>query len=293
MDRSNVLYDFMLAGASSSVGKTIVAPLERVKLLLQLQDASSQLTKDQRYTGIRNCFYRVYREQGFLSLWRGNLANVLRYFPTQASSFALKDFFKRHVREYDMEKEYHKFLLRNMVAGGFAGGVTTLIAYPLDFSRTRLSADVGKAKIDREFLGITDILVKVWKSEGIKGYYRGISVALPGFIIYRAFYFGLYDTLKLSLPENSSIVLKFLLAQSITTTVGLTIYPTDTIRRRMMMQTVRKDKLYTGIIDCVKKIYLEKGLKSFYKGGLTNVMRSAGGALVLVFYDKLKDWLTI
>ena len=36
-----------------------------------------------RYTGIVNCFTRVSAEQGVASFWRGNLANVVRYFPTQ------------------------------------------------------------------------------------------------------------------------------------------------------------------------------------------------------------------
>jgi solute carrier family 25 (adenine nucleotide translocator) protein 4/5/6/31 len=74
--------DFLLGGVSAAVSKTIVAPIERVKLLLQVQDNIKDIPADQRYKGIGDCFMRVNSEQGFASFWRGNLANVVRYFPT-------------------------------------------------------------------------------------------------------------------------------------------------------------------------------------------------------------------
>lgn len=72
----------MVGGISAAVSKTAVAPIERVKLLLQVQDANKNMAVEDRYKGIGDCFMRVHREQGFASFWRGNLANVLRYFPT-------------------------------------------------------------------------------------------------------------------------------------------------------------------------------------------------------------------
>ena len=50
--------------------------------------------------GIANCFTRVSAEQGFASFWRGNLANVVRYFPTQAFNFAFKDTIKNMFPKY-------------------------------------------------------------------------------------------------------------------------------------------------------------------------------------------------
>ena len=83
--------DFLIGGISAAVSKTVVAPIERVKLLLQVQDAMKKKksatptdpAKEMvKYKGISDCFTRVYNEQGFASFWRGNLANVIRYFPT-------------------------------------------------------------------------------------------------------------------------------------------------------------------------------------------------------------------
>jgi len=87
--------DFALGGISGAVAKTLTAPIERVKLLIQTQDANPRIISGEvkRYNGIVDCFVRVGNEQGFWSFWRGNMTNVIRYFPTQAFNFAFKDFF--------------------------------------------------------------------------------------------------------------------------------------------------------------------------------------------------------
>lgn len=94
-DLKSFLIDFMMGGVSAAVAKTAVAPIERVKLLLQVQEVSKQIPQDQRYKGIVDCFVRIPKEQGVGSFWRGNLANVIRYFPTQALNFAFKDVYKK------------------------------------------------------------------------------------------------------------------------------------------------------------------------------------------------------
>jgi len=80
--KKNFLMDFLAGGISAAVSKTIVAPIERVKMLLQVQQVVKDIPIEQRYNGIGDCFARVTKEQGFWSLYRGNLANVIRYFPT-------------------------------------------------------------------------------------------------------------------------------------------------------------------------------------------------------------------
>lgn len=90
----NMAKDFAAGGISAAVSKTAVAPIERVKLLLQVQHINKQIPADQRYKGIVDCFVRIPKEQGMGAFWRGNLANVIRYFPTQALNFAFKDKYK-------------------------------------------------------------------------------------------------------------------------------------------------------------------------------------------------------
>jgi solute carrier family 25 (adenine nucleotide translocator) protein 4/5/6/31 len=84
--------DMAAGGISAVVSKTVTAPIDRVKLLLQTQKVNSQLTT--AYKGPIDCVTRVYREQGLFSFWRGNFANVFRYFPNHAMNFAFKDRYK-------------------------------------------------------------------------------------------------------------------------------------------------------------------------------------------------------
>lgn len=286
--------DFLIGGVSAAVSKTAVAPIERVKILLQTQDASQQIKAGKKYKGIIDCFVRVFKEQGAITLWRGNFVNVIRYFPTQALNFAFKDTFRKYLCPYDPKKEMGKFFLGSLASGGAAGAASLLFVYPLDFSRTRLAADVGKAKSDREFTGLTNCVVTIFKKDGPVGLYRGFTVSILGIIVYRACYFGGYDWGKQYLFKNykdANAVLLFCFAEANTTISGLCSYPLDTIRRRLMMQSGRKTVMYKGTVDCIRKLYKEKGLRAFYKGALSNVFRGTGGALVLVLYEKIQKML--
>jgi len=294
--KKNFLQDFLVGGVSAAISKTCVAPIERVKLLLQNQDASAQITVDKRYKGIGDCFTRVIKEQGFVSMWRGNLANVIRYFPTQALNFAFKDTFKKYLNPFDKKKQPGMFFLGNVASGGAAGASSLCFVYPLDFARTRLAVDVGKTGADRQFNGLVDCLAKVGKSDGPAGLYRGFGISVLGIIFYRGAYFGLFDTGNAFLfgdGKTENFFLMWAFAQTTTTMAGIFSYPLDTVRRRLMMQSGRADIQYTGTIHCFKKILENEGPKAFFKGAASNVIRGTGGALVLVLYAKIQKYLGI
>jgi len=281
--------DFLAGGIAAAISKTAVAPIERVKLLLQVQAASKQIAADQQYKGMVDCFVRIPREQGFLAYWRGNLANVIRYFPTQALNFAFKDKYKQiFLGGVDKNTQFWRFFAGNLASGGAAGATSLCFVYPLDFARTRLGADVGKAG-KREFTGLGDCLVKIFKADGITGLYRGFAVSVQGIIIYRAAFFGLYDTAK-GMTGKTNIFVSWMIAQCVTTVSGIISYPFDTVRRRLMMQSGRKggELMYSGTLDCWKKIAKNEGGGAFFKGAFSNVLRGTGGALVLVMYDEIQ-----
>lgn len=80
------IVDFLMGGVSAAVSKTAAAPIERVKLLIQNQDEMLKTGRlSEPYKGIGDCFARTIKDEGIISLWRGNTANVIRYFPTQVS----------------------------------------------------------------------------------------------------------------------------------------------------------------------------------------------------------------
>jgi len=84
--------NFALSGVAAVVSKTAAAPIERVKLLVQNQgEMLKQGTLARPYTGVIDCTVQTFKNEGFFPFWRGNLANCIRYFPTQALNFAFKD----------------------------------------------------------------------------------------------------------------------------------------------------------------------------------------------------------
>ena len=98
---------------------------------------------------------RIYKEEGPIAYWRGNWANVVRYFPTTALNFAFKDLFKQLYAIKDPKNHPYWDMMSNIAAGGSAGAACMTFVYPLDFARTRMGVDVGKTAADRQFSGLT------------------------------------------------------------------------------------------------------------------------------------------
>merc|ERR1711871_1281328 len=109
--QSNFLVDLTIGGISGAFVKTVMSPVERIKILMQTQDSNPKIISGEvpRYTGIADCFRRVHSEQGLAAFWRGNFTNVLRYFPTQAFNFAFKDTIKALFPKANPKTEFAKF----------------------------------------------------------------------------------------------------------------------------------------------------------------------------------------
>ncbi|XP_013387620.1 ADP,ATP carrier protein 1, mitochondrial [Lingula anatina] len=283
--------NFALSGAAAVISKTAAAPIERIKLLVQNQDEMIKAGRlSEPYKGVIDCTVRTFRTEGLLPFWRGNLANCLRYFPTQALNFAFKDKVKALFKSSPDEGQAMKFT-KNIFSGGAAGAMSLMFVYSLDYARTRLANDAkGSAKGggERQFNGLIDVYAKTLKSDGIVGLYRGFVISCVGIIVYRGFYFGLYDSLKpLLLGKDAGVFISFLLGYVVTVTSGLLSYPIDTIRRRMMMTSGQAVK-YKGSIDCGRQIIANEGFMSLMKGAGANILRGVAGAGVLAGFDKFK-----
>merc|ERR1712137_512687 len=296
---SDFVINFLAGGVSGAVAKTCTAPIERVKLLIQTQDANPKIISGEvaRYTGIVDCFSRVAKEQGVGAFWRGNLTNIIRYFPTQAFNFAFKDSIKAMFPKVDKNTEFGKFFFINMASGGLAGAGSLMIVYPLDYARTRLASDVGSGK--QQFNGLVDCLVKTARGpKGPLALYNGFGVSVVGIIPYRGVYFGLYDSLREKNPFKNDlglvgIVSKFGVAQFTAIAAGYASYPFDTVRRRLQMQSEnpKEQWTYSSTTDCFGKILKQEGFKAFFKGAGANALRTVGSALVLVLYDQFQQVL--
>jgi solute carrier family 25 (adenine nucleotide translocator) protein 4/5/6/31 len=285
--------DFLMGGVSAAVSKTAAAPIERIKLLIQNQDEMIKAGRlSEPYKGIADCFKRVIAEEGVVNLWRGNTANVIRYFPTQALNFAFKDQFKR-MFGFDKNKDgYWTWFAGNLASGGAAGACSLAFVYSLDYARTRLANDNKSAKKggSRQFNGLIDVYKKTLATDGIQGLYRGFSISCVGIVVYRGLYFGLYDSLKpvvLTGNMKDSFIGSFFLGWSITIGAGLASYPLDTVRRRMMMTSGEAVK-YRSSMHAFSEIVKKEGTSSLFKGAGANILRAVAGAGVLAGYDWLQ-----
>lgn len=283
--------NFGLSGIAAVTSKTVAAPIERVKLLIQTQDAMIKAgTLKEPYKGVVDCSKRVLATEGVGPFWRGNMANCLRYFPTQALNFA----FKGQIKSFFKEKSGDGFatrLSKNVAAGGMAGALSLCVVYSLDFARTRLASDLKGKDGKRQFAGLGDVYKQILAQEGVRGLYRGFSISCVGIVVYRGFYFGLYDTTEPLIKKISdSFLVKFCLGYVVTVSAGLLSYPIDTIRRRMMMTSGANAQKFKGSMDCAMHIMKNEGAKSLMKGAGANILRGAAGAGVLAGFSELKGF---
>lgn len=283
--------NFALSGVAAVVSKTAAAPIERVKLLVQNQDEMIKQGKlDTPYKGVIDCTKRTFQTEGFIPFWRGNLANCIRYFPTQALNFAFKDKIKAMFKQ-NKNDSYVVNFSKNIASGGIAGAMSLCFVYSLDFARTKLANDTKSSKKGgaREYNGLVDVYKKTLASDGIQGLYRGFVISCVGIIVYRGCYFGFYDSLKpILLGDDAGLLASFALGYIVTVTSGLISYPVDTIRRRMMMTSGQAVK-YKGSIDCTVQILKNEGAMSMMKGAGANILRGVAGAGVLAGFDKFKE----
>lgn len=299
-DTTIFIIDFIAGGVAGAISKTIAAPLERVKLLMQTQDANPLIVSGEyaRYTSMWDTASRVYHEQGCLAFWRGNLPNVLRYFPIAAFNFAFKDSIEAMFPKYDPHTQLLQFGMVNLLAGGLAGAMSLTLVFPLDYARTRLAADVGKTQ--RTFDGLWDCLVKTARANGLAALYKGYGISVVGIFFYRAPYFGLFDTLEGINPYRYqekapwtdyvvAVFSAFILAQVVAIIAAAVSYPFDTVRRRLQMESEvpKEQRMYKGAFQCTWHITKTEGVGGLYKGFCANLWRGAATAAILVVYQEL------
>jgi len=290
-----VMTDLIIGGSIGAVSKTIMAPVERVKLLLQTMDSNPDVVsgKVQPFKGIGDCFTRVRAEQGMLAFWRGNLVNCLRYAPQQGSALAFNDALNNVFPKYDARKQFWQSLGVKLLSGGLAGAVANTICYPFDYARTRLASDVKKGQ--GQFKGIGDCIMTTVRNQGVTGLYTGWSVTVAGAFVYRAGQLGCFKQIQDMNPYKKDKGTLGALSSFVAVTMARTVvmpfnYPFDTVRRRMMLQSEKPiaDRLYKGSFHCFNQVLKKEGFKGMYKGMIPELFRGVGGSLVIVAYDRIK-----
>lgn len=261
-------------GIAGMVSRTCVSPLERLKILLQVQHVTGHDTKP-KYTSQWQGLKMILREEGVRGFFKGNGANLVRVFPYTGIQFLTMDTLSAY-RKRQTGKE-HLSPLEKQLVGGLSGMASVTFTYPLDVARGRLTAQGGV--LGRQYNGLADTLVKMAKAEGLRSWYHGFTSTFFGVFVYVGVNFMTYETVKEWGPQPAPFLWK-VLAAGIAGTSGQSVsYPSDLLRRRFQLQSMPNnpmpaEKRYKSIADAVRRIYAEEGVRGFFKGFVPNFIKT-------------------
>ncbi|KAI9313556.1 mitochondrial carrier domain-containing protein [Dichotomocladium elegans] len=293
---SDTFKHLVAGGLAGAVSRTVVSPVERMKILFQVQGPEPAA-----YQGVFPTLAKMWREEGFMGLMRGNGTNVIRIIPYSASQFAAYEYSKSLLME---PGKTELDTPRRLTAGGIAGVVSVACTYPLDMVRTRLSVLSatlegnmrGTGAPQKKLPGILPLMIHIYKNEGgWLGLYRGLWPTTLGVAPYVAINFQCYEGLKfLMIPEGSDkpSSTRKLVCGAVAGCIAQTItYPLDVLRRRMQvtgMATI--DYKYKGTWDAIKTMVRNEGVRGLYKGMIPNYLKVAPAMGVsFVTYEWCKD----
>lgn len=290
---SDTMKHLIAGGVAGAVSRTVVSPMERIKILFQVQGPDMPA-----YTGVWSTLVKMWKDEGFKGFMRGNGTNVIRMIPYSASQFASYEQFKAILME---DNKVELSTPRRLLSGALAGTVSVACTYPLDLVRTRLSIQsVMSLKSPnsvpaKRLPGIMSTMRVIYRTEGgIYGLYRGLWPTTLGVAPYVALNFQCYEVLRdYMIPEEHSQgnIRKLFcgaLAGSIAQTI---IYPLDVLRRRFQVAGLKSmDYKYNGTWHALKTMAQKEGIKSLYKGLLPNYLKVAPAMGVTFYsYELCKD----
>lgn len=149
------------------MARTLTNPIERVEILRQVENV------DFKGLNISNSLIKIYKTQGIQGLFKGNFASIARVFPFSALEFYFIEFYKNIIIRGNENR--HDSIFYTFICGGLTGLTASSLTFPLDVARTRLAATTTNSLIKENKLSTS--LLNLWKNDGIKGLYKGFSVA--------------------------------------------------------------------------------------------------------------------
>lgn len=274
MKRSHGWIDPTSGALAGALAKTLTAPLERIKLVLQNQELAIGRAAAIPVKGLVDGFRQISKERlGYRTFWRGNGVNMLRVLPTYGIRFYLYPHFyhfsSRHIAQTDISR---------LCAGGLAGAGAVLFTHPLDTVRTRLAA-ARSFSDERAYRGFMDCFLSTWRDAGARGFYVGCMVSLMEIAPYTAITFAGYEGAKHRLAAQGAEVsglwkLSFGLASGALATSCC--YPLDTVRRQLMLEGARgfAPKYQRNLLRCLSMLWIEGGVRRFYRGWSVTMVKA-------------------
>eukprot|EP00897_Mesotaenium_endlicherianum_P006860 jgi/Mesen1/6201/ME000320S05403 len=280
-------------GTAGAVSRTATAPLDRLKVLLQVQTAAP------KSMGVIGGLTEIYKDSGLVGYFRGNGINIVKVAPEQAIKFYSYEVAKKYIVGIDSHGEPLEEIgtFGRLAAGGMAGATAQTVIYPMDVVKTRLQTHKGGQ------LGTP----QVWKlartmlaQEGPVAFYRGLTPSLLGMVPYAGIDLAAYEKMRdlahRYLPDGPN---KGHMAQlacgTISGALGATaVYPLQLVRTRLQAQTASSPIQFAGMVDCFRKTWQYEGFWGFYKGLLPNLLKVApASCITYAVYEEMKRRLDI
>uniref|UniRef100_A0A6B2LC31 Uncharacterized protein n=1 Tax=Arcella intermedia TaxID=1963864 RepID=A0A6B2LC31_9EUKA len=277
-------------GFAGCISKTIISPLDRVKILFQTKHPKYEVVN----LGVVGTLRKIVQNEGPFKLWRGNTATLARIFPYASIQFMSYEKYKKVILGDAEGGSPHPLL--HLICGSMAGATAVICTYPLDLMRARMASQVDE-NIYRNILhGLQEQL----KKEGIKGWYRGSSATLQGILPYAGVNFSVYETLKYYAPKNEKGQLDTpwkLLCGGIAGPIGQTVsYPWDVVRRRQQtwgFATGTTEIKTWGVYRIMHQIIQTEGVIGLYRGLSINYYKATPTvAITFTSYELIKAFLT-
>ncbi|KAI3781609.1 hypothetical protein L2E82_11627 [Cichorium intybus] len=267
---------FVAGAIAGAAAKTVTAPLDRIKLIMQTHGIRAGQETAKKTLGFIEAVVSIGKQEGVKGYWKGNLAQVLRILPYSAVQLFAYESYKKLYTGKDGELS----VIGRLAAGASAGMTSTFVTYPLDVLRLRMAVDPG-------YQTMTNVVVRMLKEEGLGSFYRGLVPSLIGIAPYVAVNFCVFDLVKKSLPEKfrnkteASLVTAFVAA----TIATVTCYPLDTIRRQMQMRGTP----YKTVLEAFPGIIAKDGVAGLYRGFVPNALKTLPNSSIrLTTFDAMK-----
>lgn len=190
-----VVAAFCAGGVAGAVSRTVVSPLERLKILFQVQSAGREEYK----LSVGKALKKMWTDEGWRGFMRGNGTNCIRIVPYSAVQFGSYNFYKRAFFESYPGADLSP--LMRLICGGLAGVTSVTFTYPLDIVRTRLSIQSASftslGERPKKLPGMWATLLAMFKNEGgFPALYRGIVPTVAGVAPYVGLNFMVYEHVR-------------------------------------------------------------------------------------------------
>lgn len=293
---------FISGGIAGAVSRTVVSPFERAKILLQLQGPGQK----QAYNGMFKTIFKMYADEGWRGLFRGNLLNCIRIFPYSAVQYTVFEKCKEFLILYRDPSGQSKNILpfERLISGSVGGIVSVAVTYPLDLVRARITVQTASlTKLNKGKLvaapGVWETFREVYTKEGgIRGLYKGIGATTLGVAPYVGINFALYEILRDKMDQSktydfSNPIWKLSAGAFSSFVGGVLIYPLDLLRKRYQVANMAGGELgfqYKSILHALVSIFTNEGFFGAYKGLTANLYKIVPSmAVSWLCYDTLRE----